>query len=382
MGPMKELFEKVKKIVGKEISFSLWWKLVVFTVSGIIGSAALLVFIVDPAYRYRLPKFYETVYYEIYATAPRLLSDMDYDLFMVGSSMCRNFFLEDIDRAFNCKSLKFAAAGATTMDLKKFVDLAVEAKGEKLKRIVFSLDIYALNKTTPHWKNFSFMYRKDHKEDYKYLFHRDTYSNMLYLLKRAYRPKGKRKHQADKNRMFSTEHEKSKYGIKYVDFCAKHYYRIRHTQTPYSPVSRINLEKELLAMVDSYPHISFTVFLPPYHIYSYCLSHQFGEAEQLLQLRKEVLLELIKRKNVKLHDFQSVPEIVCNGEYFTDIQHFSSRLGKKILEDMVNDKYLLKTPQDVERNSLKLRSLIEKNMPCFRKVVLEKPSPQTGKGGK
>lgn len=378
---MKNLLHSLKDFAGKEFSFSLWWRLVAFTVLGIMGSAALLVYVVDPHYRYRLPKFYKTVYYEIYATAPRLISDMEYDFFMLGSSMCRNFFLEDIDKAFSCKSMKFAAAGASTIDLCKFVDMAVKAKGDKLKRILFSLDIYALNKTAPHWKDFSYMYRKDHKEDYKYIFHKDTYSSIHYLFKRAHRPKGKRKYQADKNRMFSTEHEKSKYGTEYVKVSAEHCYRIHHSQTPLSPAGYKNLKNELLAMVDSNPGIEFIIFLPPYHIYSYCLSEIYGEAEGILKLREDALLELIRRKNVKLFDFQSDPEIVCNGSYFTDIQHFSSKLAGKLLFRMAEGRYQLKTKEDVRKNVSSLRKLIRENMPSFRKDV-SAPSSTSLKGGK
>lgn len=376
---MKWLQKRFHELAGKEFSCSFWWKLTSFTVLGIICSAALLVYIVDPNYRYRLPKFYKTVYYDIYATAPRLISDMEYDLFMLGSSMCRNFFLEDIDRAFHCRSMKFAAPGGTVMDLRKFADMAAEAKGDKLKRIIFSLDIYALNKTRAHWKEFSYMYRKDHREEYRYLFNKETYSNMLYLLKRAHRPKGKRKYQADRNRMFSTEHDKSRYDMEHVIANTRFCYRVHHSQTPLSPAGYRNLEKELLAMVDSHPEIPFTIFLPPYHIYSYCLSNEFGEAAGLLRLREKVLLELIKRKNVSLHDFQSIPEIVCNGKYYTDIQHFSSRLGKKILEDLAEGKYRLRTPEDVKKSNTSLRELTEKNMSRFRKDIL--PAADTDKKG-
>lgn len=365
--------DRVKKWIlfcrDYQISAKNWWRAVVIALFLVIGGAALLVYIVDPGYRYRLPKFYDTVYYEIYYTAPRLLKENEYDLFMLGSSMCRNYFLSDIDRTLQCHSLKFASAGATAYDLKKFVDLAVEARGDKLKRIVYSYDVYSLNKKVPHYKNVEFMYRKDHKEDYRYIFGRETYSNMIYLLKRKMRPKGKRKYQAVKDRMFSTEHEKTDYSHNAVAKIARRYYQIHHSMTPYRPDSKETFEKTVLAMTKENPDIEFTIFLPPYHIYSYCMSEIFGEADALIKQRTDTLLTLLKQKNVKLFDFQSAPEFVCDSSRFTDIQHFSSDLARDVLHCLASGKYQLKTPEDIRRTEKDLRRLIAENMPRYRKDV-------------
>ena len=364
-----KLKERFLYYSGYSISARRWCYILCITLFLIIGGAALLVYIVDPCYRYRLPKFYDPVYYEIYSTGPRLIREFDYDLFMLGSSMCRNYFLDDIDRNLSCHSLKFAAAGATAYDLKKFADMAIEAKGEKLKRIVYCLDIYSLNKTEPHWKNYDYMYREDHKEDYRYLFARETYSNMHFLLKRKMRPKGKRKYQSVKNRMFSTEHEKTVYSHAAVTASAKSYYGMHHSMTPYRKGSEDTLEKTLLALIDKNPGIEFTVFLPPYHIYSYCMSEIFGEADALIRQRSAVLCELLKRKNVKLFDFQYIPEFTCDSAYYTDVQHFSSALARKILESLAAGKYQLRTEADVLKTEKALRQLIADNMARYRNDV-------------
>ena len=115
----------------RECSFQKWNKIVLSLTLGVIGGAALLVYIVDPLYRYRMPAFYDTVYHELYATAPALLKHEKYDLFMLGTSMTRNFFLEDIDKTLNCRSLKFAASGGTMIDLKKFLDTAVKFRKKR-----------------------------------------------------------------------------------------------------------------------------------------------------------------------------------------------------------------------------------------------------------
>ena len=91
------------------------------------------------------------------------------------------------------------------IDLKKMADTAIKNKGKKLKRIIFSLDIYPLNKTKPHYKQFAHLYRESFSEDYRYLFSRKTFSSMIYLVKRKMRPRRNRKYQTDRNRMFSTE---------------------------------------------------------------------------------------------------------------------------------------------------------------------------------
>ena len=121
---MKKFLIFIRKVLKAETSAKKWS---VFTVSvslGIVLGAALLVFIVDPLYRYRKPFFYDMVYYELYATAPHILKTQQYDLLMLGTSMTRNFFIEDIDSAFNAQSVKLAASGGTIPDLCKFFEIA------------------------------------------------------------------------------------------------------------------------------------------------------------------------------------------------------------------------------------------------------------------
>ena len=356
----------IKNFFHSQLSAKAWCIWVVAATSVIIGGAALLSYTVDPHYRYRLPFFYKTVYYEIYATAPRLLRDNQYDLLMLGSSMCRNYFLNDINKAFNCTSLKLAAPGATSFDLKKFSEIAINSKGDQLKNIVYMFDVYALNKTRPNYLDFDYMYKEDHWDDYKYLFSRDTFSSMIYLEKRARRPKGKRKYQTDKNRMFSTEHDKSVYGMPKVIVSAKSNLISHHTQKPYCKQSHETLRTELLQLIDKNPQIKFTVILPPYHIYSYCLSEYFNEADALIKQKSSVLTELLKRSNVTVHDFQSDPEIVCNGNFYNDIQHFSSKLARKVLASVAAGSHRLKSAADIEKSENALRQLIQNNMPQFR----------------
>ena len=369
---IKSAAKYLAALLQKECSCFKWSVFVIATAAIIVGGAALTVFIVDPFYRYRMPFFYDTVYHEIYATAPALLKNEKYDLFMLGTSMTRNFFLKDIDQTFNCKSLKFAAAGGTVKDLKKFVDTAVAAKGKKLKHIVFSLDIYPLNKTNSHCEQFSYLYRNDHLEDYKYLFSRQTFSKIIYIIKRKMRPSGKRKYQTDRNRMFSSDYEGKPYGLREVVLDAIFNAQIHHTQTPYNAEAhRENLHKRLLPIFDGNPDIRFTVYLAPYHIYTYCQSEQFKEADALIRQRTCVMLELLKRKNVTLHDFQTDTDIVTRHDYFSDVQHFSNEAAKVVLKKLKQGTNLLSTPAEVRANEEKLRRLIRQNMPVYYKHLKE-----------
>ena len=124
------LLKKIYSLfLTKEINCKKWCFLTAGTALGIICAAALTAFIVDPYYRYRKPFFYDIVYYKVYATAPQLLRTEDYNLLMLGTSMVRNFFLDDINRTFNCNAIKLAASGGTMQDLKLFFDIAANAKG-------------------------------------------------------------------------------------------------------------------------------------------------------------------------------------------------------------------------------------------------------------
>lgn len=363
---IKSLYTRFQRALTGRISGLKWFCLTAGVSFGIVGFAALLVFVVDPYYRYRMPFFYDTVYYKVYATAPRLLTSQEYDLLMLGTSMTRNFFIEEIDKTFNCRSIKLAASGGTMEDLRKFFDIAAEAKGDRLKQVVLSLDIYSLNKNYNHWQDFDYLYRKDHKEDYRYLFSKDSFSSIHYLIKRKTNPKRQRKHQSDRNRMFATEYKGKPYGLAEVIKDAIGNEAVHHTQTPAAPaVFQKNLYKVLLPVFDAHPDIRFTVYLPPYHIYTYCQSEHFKEADGLIKQRTMVMLELLKRPNVTLYDFQSDRKYVTCHDYFSDVQHFSNTAAKMILNDLKSGRRKISTKEQVLANEKELRQLISEMMPMY-----------------
>ena len=363
---MKKFLIFIRKVLQAETSAKKWC---IFTVSvslGIVLGAALLIFIVDPLYRYRKPFFYDMVYYELYATAPHILKTQQYDLLMLGTSMTRNFFIEDIDSAFNAQSVKLAASGGTVPDLCKFFEIAKASRKDKLQRVVLSLDIYPLNKKGNHYSDFDYMYRDDHREDYRYLFSRQAFSSINYLIKRKLRPKKHRSHQSDRNRMFATEYAGKPYGLAPVMHDALHNELTHHTQQPYdAEMHQENFYNRLLPLFDQNPEIRFTVYLPPYHIYTYCQSEKFGEADALIKQRTEVLLELLKRKNIELHDFQAAPEYVEQHDFFSDVQHFSNIAAKKLLKDLLSGRRKLTSAEQILENEKALRELIRKNMPEY-----------------
>ena len=360
---MKNLMHRILALWNSETT-SFKWCIVTVSVSlGVVLGAALLVFTVDPHYRYRKPFFYDTVYNNIYATAPHILEREEYDLLMLGTSMTRNFFLSDIDAAFDCKSVKLAASGGTAEDLCKFMEVALQAKKGNLKRIIFSLDIYPLNKTKAYYLEFDYMYRKNYTEDYRYLFSRQAFSSMIYLVKRKLRPKRQRAHQTDRNRMFATEYKGKKYGLEEVIDDARHNAAIHHTQTPYNVRAfQKNFYGRMLKIFDSNPQVKFVIYLPPYHIYTWCQSEQFKEADALIRQRTQVMLELIKRPNVTLHDFQADSRFVENHAWFSDVQHFSNVAACELLKELKLPRRHITTPADVAANEKELRLLIKKNM--------------------
>lgn len=365
---MKKIREIFRKIFLAELSCRRWCILVVSLSLGIVLGAALLAVVVDPHYRYHEPWFYDKVYYELYATAPNILQHENYDLLMLGTSMTRNFFLEDIAKSFHCKPLKLAASGGTPEDLRKFFEIARAARGRKLDRVILSLDIYSLNKTQPHWKEFEYLYRDDHLEDYRYLFSRQTFSSMIYLIKRKTSPKKQRPHQSDRNRMFATEYNGKPYGFAEVIADALANEELHHTQAPYDPEAHLkNLYGKLLPMFDDNPDITFTVYLPPYHIYTWCQSEFFHEAEGLLKQRVMVLNELIKRHNVTVYDFQSDRRYVSSFDHYADVQHFGNPAAKELLLDISGRKAPLKSSADITAADKALRELIRDTMPEFRR---------------
>ena len=94
-------------------------------------------------------------------------------------------------------------------------------------------------------------------------------------------------------------------------------------------------------------------------------------ADALIRQRTCVMLELLKRKNVTLHDFQTDTDIVTRHDYFSDVQHFSNEAAKVVLKKLKQGTNLLSTPAEVRANEEKLRRLIRQNMPVYYKHLKE-----------
>ena len=54
---------------------------------------------------------------------------------------------------------------------------------------------------------------------------------------------------------------------------------------------------------------------------------------------------------------------------FSDVQHFSNLMAKKVLADLKSGRRKISTPQDVAANEAALRALIKKNMPDYTRLV-------------
>ena len=89
----------------------------------------------------------------------------------------------------------------------------------------------------------------------------------------------------------------------------------------------------------------------------------------MIRQRSEVMLELIKRPNVELFDFQSSAEYVENHSDFCDVQHFSNITARRILDDIKNKRKKITTAGDVRESEKALRNIIKRNMPGYNRII-------------
>ena len=216
------------------------------------------------------------------------------------------------------------------------------------------------------------MYREDHKEDYKYLLSRQTFSCMYFILKRKLSPKRRRAHLTDRNRMFATDYEGKKHGLKVSLPYAKEAFARGSTQAPYNEqLFNKYFYGKVLPMIDNNPNIKFTIFMPPYYIYTLCIGEYYNIMNDLINQRTTILKELIKRKNVTLYDYQATPKYTLEDKYFCDLQHFNNAAAVEILKDLKAENRRLSTNLDIDKNEQELRNLIKSSMPKFYKDIVE-----------
>lgn len=355
---MKRFLSFIKEIAEKEFDPRKYFLLLCGIFAGICLLASLFVFILDPYVYFHKPLL--TPYFvKSYAMIPGLLKNREYDTVLFGSSISKNFYLSDLDTLYNGKSIKATSSSLPAEALGQYITLAL--KNPSFRHGIIAIDLTAFTKPpedNPRLR-YDYLY-KGSLLPVKYLLSTDSLSSSFKLLRENLKKSFSKKEvkYMDWNYMFGEYKKCSNSRMKAGIRENKKYKR---APLPVTPEAAEKMEKYLFSHIKNNPNCTFDLFLPPYHIYFWCVLKNTGTLEGYLSLRNHFIARAQDFPNVKLHDFQAEPAVVCNMEIYRDEMHYHKETNAWMAREMKKGTYLVNKAAG-EKNTAKIRELLQKHL--------------------
>jgi len=308
----------------------------------LINSILLLNFIVDPYFHYRKPYSDKFNLQNQRYQNDGILKHFDYDALIIGTSMCENFKVSELDNLFNCNAIKTCFSGAGYKEINENIKVAIE-NNEDLKTIVRCLDYnqLLLDEDYSRYNSYpTYLYDDTILNDYKYLLNKDTTSDSLkFLLKLL---TGKKLNNSFDD--YSFWGDTASYGKESV---MEEYTRVDKVDSlgglTDQEKERIksSIKNNVLSTINLNINIEYYIFFSPYSILFWDDLNQQGELQKHIEAEKIIIEMLLECSNVKLFSFFDDYSLVTDLNNYKDPGHYSPETNSQILTWMKNGKGLL-----------------------------------------
>lgn len=269
-----------------------------------------------------------------------ILRNFDYDTIITGTSLDQNEKTTEVEQLFGGKAVKVPFAGGYFPELSFTLDNALKRKN--VKRVIMSLGYSSYIEAKPDdWGHPEFtypMYLYDNNifNDVKYIFDISALNMLLRDLLRTIR--GVRSTSFDE---YSNWQSREIFGKEIV---LEKYYRDRgkyKLDLIDRKITRENIRKNLVELVNKYPNTEFDFYLPPFNIvFWYDIKHN-GLLEGKIDGIKVLIEELLKCKNIKLYFFIDNWDITTNFDNYKDTIHYSETVNSYMLNKIRNKENML-----------------------------------------
>lgn len=307
-----------------------WFIAVAGSLAGLFALVAGLNAWIDPLlqYRYR-PEFSPYLDASQRLLNPGALRRLDYDVLALGTSMVQNLRPSMIRANLGGQPFNAALAGASAHEQARTFQLAV-ATG-KPKRVLWGIDLFAYSGPVARGaENLpDYLYDQAHGDDIRYLLNPDTTRRSLRTLKGHAR--GKLDKDFDWDWLSGKERD---YGLALVRAAvAEGRFLDSYRPAAYAPeVLRASARANLLEPLHQHPELQVDLFFPPYSLLAWEHLGRIGALDGLLTFKRELVAELVKLPNVRVHDFQAWEEVTGQLGNYRDESHYSPVVGQRLLE--------------------------------------------------
>ena len=308
---------------------------------------------VDPSMQYRVPS-YQPRFSSGYARQINagLARNLAYDAVIVGSSYAMNFRNSDFDREFGGRTISLAMPGMFVSEARKAIDYA--ATQRRIGSVYFGLDFFAFDESQNKYDFPDYLYDDSILNDSPYLLSLDTTKRSLNIV--ADRALGSFNTDRDSPWSWARNGARFDRGLALSDYA-----KYRSNPPRALPLDRMRAQatEQIDAMLRQHPATVFHFFLPPYSALTWIAHDEAGNLNHLLAFRVYLADLIARHPNGHLHDFQSMTELICNLDHYTDIGHYGPDDSRMLVSAMRSGKYLA-SPQVVHANNEVLRDAARK----------------------
>lgn len=393
---MKKLLENLLKYLrssaigsffAREISPSRWVRRVLLSAVVILAVTAALVSLLDPCFHYHKWEFIPRIYTQPYWQIPGILKTFEYDSVIIGSSTSQNFNLADFRRELGVKPVKATASACYSHTGRTFAETAIRFN-PKLKRIYYGLDLFIFFKPSDYDKYPlpDFLYTRNHYRDLCYWWNYDIIFIFLQDIQRDFgsllRGDGK---STNPDIMFAGSYfsDMKKHGRQYV---VKSVRKNTFRQTAQvgqekrkKALQRFseNLDNNFVPMVKNNPSIEFIFYFTPSSGLNFSDAKNFGTLDLFLTLREMIAEKLLVFPNVRIYDFQVIPETLSVDNY-KDLAHYKPSINTEMVKWIREDKYRVRSPADMAKNNQTLTRHADELMPLWKDILAEAEAKPAG----
>lgn len=325
---------------NKIITFFM--KIIFLSIIAVILSAAFN-YLVDPL------QFYHKAYYvkpDFYKQErfqnPGFAKNFDYDTVIIGTSMMQNFSPAYIKQKLGFDSIKLSMSGSTIAEQEMILELAI--KSGKVKNVIWGLDFSSLSTKKNEVRDSDvefpyYLYNNNIFDDYRYLFNSTT--TELSITAIINKLSNKSYNEAKMLENYSNWDKSAKYGSKYAINEYKKLIEKKNTNTSSFMWDDIqwNIDNKVINIMSKNSNINFYLFYTPNSVLAGRYYYEIGqEVLANFSASKKYLVDSCNDlKNVRLYDFHSVKEIVCDLELYKDQSHHNTKVNKAIIDSIANN---------------------------------------------
>ncbi len=307
---------------------------------GLLLLVAALIFAVDPFVHYRAPGPFKLQFSAKTALQmiPGVLRHMEHDSVIVGDSMFINTDLADVRQHLGWNAVKATAGGSWPSALSRFMDIAFER--EPPRHILLGLMIagYAYPPDQIQFYLDPYLYEPKLWREPQYLLNRDIVTGALFRALQVTFGGGSKKYR-ERTRidtMFASDLVADE-ARGYSEEIVRRWYLDKPPAPPPPAVITLDgmmagLDANLLRHIRAHRDTHFDIVLPPYSKLNWYLARQKDNWDLMLDFHRLTLATLIAEPNVRVHDFQTVRDIVCNLDNYKDSVHHKPSINRRIIE--------------------------------------------------